>query len=318
VFNNAIKTTMKQLTSNLLMIEPVAFRFNEETAKNNFYQKHLDTISADEVKVKALAEFNDFVNKLRNHGVNVHVFKDTIKPDTPDSIFPNNWVSFHQDGRIALYPMCAENRRLERRTDILETLRNDFEISSIVDFSHYESEGLFMEGTGSMILDRETKICYAAISIRTDENIANEFCDEFGYELVSFTANQTHNGERLAIYHTNVMMCVADKYAIVCMDTIDNIDERNKVTQSLISSGKEVIEITETQKGMFAGNMLQVMGHEPLLVMSSSAFSSLTKQQIEKIQAYNPILHTSLDTIEACGGGSARCMMAEVFLPSRN
>ncbi|MDB4606484.1 arginine deiminase-related protein [Crocinitomicaceae bacterium] len=309
---------MKQLTSNLLMIEPVAFRFNEETAKNNFYQKHLDTISADEVKVKALAEFNDFVNKLRNHGVNVHVFKDTIKPDTPDSIFPNNWVSFHQDGRIALYPMCAENRRLERRTDILETLRNDFEISSIVDFSHYELEDLFMEGTGSMILDRETKICYAAISIRTDENIANEFCDEFGYELVSFTANQTHNGERLAIYHTNVMMCVADKYAIVCMDTIDNIDERNKVTQSLISSGKEVIEITEAQKGMFAGNMLQVMGHEPLLVMSSSAFSSLTKQQIEKIQAYNPILHTSLDTIEACGGGSARCMMAEVFLPSRN
>ncbi|MDG1351055.1 MAG: arginine deiminase-related protein [Crocinitomicaceae bacterium] len=309
---------MKQLTSNLLMIEPVAFRFNEETAKNNFYQKHLDTISADEVKVKALAEFNDFVNKLRNHGVNVHVFKDTIKPDTPDSIFPNNWVSFHQDGRIALYPMCAENRRLERRTDILETLRNDFEISSIVDFSHYELEDLFMEGTGSMILDRETKICYAAISIRTDENIANEFCDEFGYELVSFTANQTHNGERLAIYHTNVMMCVADKYAIVCMDTIDNIDERNKVTQSLISSGKEVIEITEAQKGMFAGNMLQVMGHEPLLVMSSSAFSSLTKQQIEKIQAYNPILHSSLDTIEACGGGSARCMMAEVFLPSRN
>ena len=309
---------MKQLTSNLLMIEPVAFRFNEETAKNNFYQKHLDTISADEVKVKALAEFNDFVNKLRNHGVNVHVFKDTIKPDTPDSIFPNNWVSFHQDGRIALYPMCAENRRLERRTDILETLRNDFEISSIVDFSHYELEDLFMEGTGSMILDRETKICYAAISIRTDENIANEFCDEFGYELVSFTANQTHNGERLAIYHTNVMMCVADKYAIVCMDTIDNIDERNKVTKSLIASGKEVIEITEAQKGMFAGNMLQVMGHEPLLVMSSSAFSSLTKQQIEKIQAYNPILHSSLDTIEACGGGSARCMMAEVFLPSRN
>jgi len=309
---------MKQLTSNLLMIEPVAFRFNEETAKNNFYQKHLDTISADEVKVKALAEFNDFVNKLRNHGVNVHVFKDTIKPDTPDSIFPNNWVSFHQDGRIALYPMCAENRRLERRTDILETLRNDFEISSIVDFSHYELEGLFMEGTGSMILDRENKICFAAISIRTDENIANEFCDEFGYELVSFTANQTHNGERLAIYHTNVMMCVADKYAIVCLDTIDNIDERNKVTQSLIASGKEVIEITEAQKGMFAGNMLQVMGHEPLLVMSSSAFSSLAKQQIEKIQAYNPILHSSLDTIEACGGGSARCMMAEVFLPSRN
>ena len=159
---------MKQLTSNLLMIEPVAFRFNEETAKNNFYQKNLDSISEEEIKLKSLAEFKNFVAKLENHGVTVHVIKDTIEPDTPDSIFPNNWVSFHQDGRVALYPMCAENRRLERRMDILEKLREKFKITSIVDFSHYESEDLFLEGTGSIILDRENKICYAAISIRTD------------------------------------------------------------------------------------------------------------------------------------------------------
>ena len=307
---------MKQLTSNLLMIEPVAFRYNEETAKNNYYQKHLDSISSDEVKARALAEFNSFVDKLENKGVNVHVIKDTIEPDTPDSIFPNNWVSFHQDGRVALYPMCAENRRLERRTDILEKLREKFKITSIVDFSHYESEDLFLEGTGSMILDRENKICYAAISIRTDENIAIEFCHEFDYRLVSFTANQTHEGERLAIYHTNVMMCVADKYAVVCIDTIDDPEERRRLEQALLDSGKAIIETTEAQKGLFAGNMLQVMGHEPLLVMSTSAFNSLTVHQVEKIQAYNPILHSSLDTIEACGGGSARCMMAEVFLPT--
>ena len=308
---------MKQLTSNLLMIEPVAFRFNEETAKNNFYQKNLDSISEEEIKLKSLVEFKNFVAKLENHGVTVHVIKDTIEPDTPDSIFPNNWVSFHQDGRVVLYPMCAENRRLERRTDILEKLREKFKITSIVDFSHYELENLFLEGTGSMILDRENKICYAAISIRTDEDIAKEFCSEFSYKLVAFTANQTHEGERLAIYHTNVMMCVADRYAIVCMDTIDDVDQRKKLGQELLDSGKEIIEITEAQKGLFAGNMLQVMGHKPLLVMSSSAYNSLTTQQLEKIQKYNPILHSSLDTIEACGGGSARCMMAEVFLPSK-
>lgn len=307
---------MKQLTSHILMIEPVAFRYNEETAKNNYYQKHLETFSAEEVQMKALKEFNGFVAKLEQKGVYVHVVQDTISPDTPDSIFPNNWVSFHQDGRVALYPMCAENRRNERRPDILDTLKKrGFNISSIVDFSVYEDEDLYLEGTGSMILDRQNKICYAALSIRTDEDIAKQFCNEFDYKLVAFTANQTHNGERLPIYHTNVMMCVADKYVVVCLDTIDDKKEREALENAIENSGKEIIEITEEQKGRFAGNMLQVQGNEAYLVMSSSAYNSLNKIQIEKIQSFNPILHSDINTIEACGGGSARCMMAEIFLP---
>lgn len=310
---------MKQLTSHILMIEPVAFRYNEETAKNNYYQKHLESFSAEEVQMKALKEFNEFVAKLEQKGVHVHVVQDTTSPDTPDSIFPNNWVSFHQDGRVALYPMCAENRRNERRPDILDTLqKRGFNISSIVDFSVYEDEDLYLEGTGSMILDRQNKICYAALSIRTDEDIAKEFCNEFDYKLVAFTANQTHNGERLPIYHTNVMMCVADKYVVVCLDTIDDKKEREALENAIENSGKEIIEITEEQKGRFAGNMLQVQGNEAYLVMSSSAYNSLNKIQIEKIQSFNPILHSDINTIEACGGGSARCMMAEIFLPIEN
>ena len=307
---------MKQLTSHILMIEPVAFRYNEETAENNYYQKHLDTFSAEEVQMKALKEFNGFVTKLEQNGVHVHVVQDSISPDTPDSIFPNNWVSFHQDGRVALYPMCAENRRSERRPDILDKLKDrGFNISSIVDFSVYEAEDLFLEGTGSMILDRQNKICYAALSIRTDEGIAQQFCSEFDYKLVAFTANQTHNGERLPIYHTNVMMCVADEYVIVCLDTIDDKNERKMLEQTILNSGKEIIEITEEQKGRFAGNMLQIQGNEAYLVMSSSAYNSLSEVQIERIQSFNPILHNDINTIEACGGGSARCMMAEIFLP---
>ena len=318
MFNNAINSRMKQSSSHLLMIEPVSFRYNEETAKNNYYQKHLKTFSLAEVQMNALKEFNAFVKILEQNGVNVHVIQDTIDPDTPDSIFPNNWVSFHQDGRVALYPMCAENRRTERRPDILEKLREKgFEISSVVDFSGYESEQLFLEGTGSMILDRQNKICYAALSIRTDAGVAQEFCKEFGYDLVCFTANQTHNDERLPIYHTNVMMCIADRYAIVCMDTIDNENERKMIETCIKKSGKELIEISEEQKERFAGNMLQVEGNQTFLVMSSSAYNSLTKDQIQKIESFNPIIHSDLNTIEACGGGSARCMMAEVFLPKQ-
>ncbi len=309
---------MKQSSSHLLMIEPVSFRYNEVTAKNNYYQKHLKTFSPEEVQMNALKEFNAFVKILEQNGVHVHVIQDTIDPDTPDSIFPNNWVSFHQDGRVALYPMCAENRRTERRPDILDKLKEKgFEISSVVDFSGYEAEQLFLEGTGSMILDRQNKICYAALSIRTDGGIAQEFCKEFGYDLVCFTANQTHNDERLPIYHTNVMMCIADRYAIVCMDTIDDAGERQLVESSIKKSGKELIEISEEQKERFAGNMLQVEGNQTFLVMSSSAYHSLTEDQIQQIESFNPIIHSDLNTIEACGGGSARCMMAEVFLPKR-
>ena len=308
-----------QITNNILMIQPVSFRYNEQTAVNNYYQQVLDNLSDEQTQEKALLEFNNLVELLKNVGVNVIVIEDTKKPDTPDSIFPNNWVSFHADGTVGLYPMCAENRRAERREDIFDTLVDEygFKIKEIKDFSEFEEHDKYLEGTGSMVLDREHKICYAAISIRTDEIAVMQFCEEFGYRPVCFTANQSVNEERMAIYHTNVMMCVADRFAVICLDTIDDKDERKHVVETLIETGKEIIEITQAQNHRFAGNMLQVMGDKPYLVMSNSAFSSLNNKQKKTIEKYCPIIYSSLDTIEACGGGSARCMMAEVFLPKK-
>lgn len=310
---------MSQITQHILMIEPVAFRYNEQTATNNYYQQVLDGLSPEQTQEKALQEFNSFVDALRSKGVNVITVKDTKSPDTPDSIFPNNWVSFHRDGKVGLYPMCALNRRQERREDIFDTLVDDhhFEISEIVDFTEFEQHDKYLEGTGSMILDRENKLCYAAISERTDEQAVMQFCDAFDYQPVCFTANQTVNDQRLPIYHTNVMMCVANNFAVICLDTIDEAEERTHVLETLQKSGKDIIEITEEQKHHFAGNMLQVMGKEPILVMSTSAYNSLTQHQIKRIESYCPIVHSSLDIIEACGGGSARCMMAEIFLPKQ-
>ncbi len=299
------------------MIQPVSFRFNEETAANNYYQKVLDGVTAKKAQDLALAEFNAFVDKLRSKGVNVIVVQDTKEPDTPDSIFPNNWVSFHSNGSVGLYPMCAVNRRTERREDIFDILVDEYQftIEEIKDFTQFEEYEKYLEGTGSMILDRENKLCYAAISERTDEQAVLQFCDVFNYQPVCFTANQSVNGQRLAIYHTNVMMCVADGFVVVCMDTINDKDEKAMVLDHFSKTGKEVIEITEEQKHHFAGNMLQVMGDQPYLVMSDSAHNALTENQINQIEKHCPIIHSPLDTIEACGGGSARCMMAEIFLP---
>lgn len=309
----------RQSTDTIMMIRPVRFRMNEQTAVNNYYQKVLDGLTADEIQEKALAEFDDFVEKLRQKGVNVIVIDDTLDPDTPDSIFPNNWISFHDDGRIGLYPMFAENRRLERRSDIIEKLREQFSVSALVDFTEFESSDIFLEGTGSMILDRPNKIAYAAMSERTQEQPLDEFCEAFGYEAVKFVANQDVDGKRLPIYHTNVMMCVADEFAILCVDSIDDQNERKAVIDRLEATGKEVIPISEDQKHHFAGNMLQVRSADDkrYLVMSGAAYQSLNEDQISRIEKYCPIIHSSLDTIEALGGGSARCMMAEVFLPKK-
>jgi hypothetical protein len=310
---------MKQITNNIMMIKPVGFRYNEQTAVNNYYQKVLDNLTPAKIQENALNEFNALVEKLQSIGVNVVVIEDNKATDTPDSIFPNNWVSFHNDGMVGLYPMCAENRRDERREDILDTLVDEygFSIEGIKDFTEFENHDKFLEGTGSMVLDRENKICYAAISIRTDEIAVMQFCEEFGYRPVCFTANQDVDGKRMAIYHTNVMMCVGGTFVVACLDTIDNAIERENVIESLQETRKEIIEITEAQKHRFAGNMLQVMGDRSYIVMSNSAYSSLTPEQKDVIEKHCPILHSSLDTIEACGGGSARCMMAEIFLPKQ-
>ena len=310
---------MKQITNSIMMIKPVGFRYNEQTAVNNYYQQVLDNLTSDEIQENALNEFNSLVEKLQSIGVNVIVIEDKKTTDTPDSIFPNNWVSFHNDGIVGLYPMCAENRRDERREDILDVLVDEygFAIEGIKDFTEFEDHDKFLEGTGSMVLDRENKICYAAISIRTDEFVVMQFCEEFGYRPVCFTANQDVDGERMAIYHTNVMMCVGDTFTVICLDAIDNAIERENVIETLEETGKEIIEITEAQNHRFAGNMLQVMGDRPSIVMSSSAYGSLSSEQKDVIKKHSPILHSSLDVIEACGGGSARCMMAEIFLPKQ-
>jgi hypothetical protein len=309
---------MKQTTNAILMIRPVAFRMNEQTAVNNYYQKVLDGLSAETVNAKAQAEFDAFVAKLRKAGVHVTVVEDTLEPNTPDSIFPNNWISFHENGDVVLYPMFAENRRAERREDILDILEDDgFVINEIMDYTLAEEDNVYLEGTGSLLLDRENGKAYCALSPRADEELMIEFCEDFEFTPVIFEAFQTVNGERKLIYHTNVMMCLGDTFAVICADCIDDKKERKMVLDSLKGDDKEIILITEDQMNSFAGNMLEVKGKndERFLVMSESAYKSLTKKQIAQLEAHVEIIHSSLDTIEACGGGSARCMMAEIFLP---
>lgn len=304
-----------QTTNTVLMIEPVAFGYNAQTAENNYFQveqKGADTQS------KALVEFNNFVEKLRNKGINVVAVKDTLEPHTPDSIFPNNWVSFHKDGKVVLYPMFAPNRRAERRMDILEMIKSKgFEITEIDDFTASENENKFLEGTGSMIFDHDNKIAYGSVSLRMDEELFKEFCAKYGFTPVVFHSYQNAGDQRLPIYHTNVMMCVADKFVVICLDCIDDELEREKVQEIIKSSGKEIIEISEDQLQQFAGNMLQVNNSEgkKFLVMSQTAYQSLTPEQINSIEKYCEIIYSDLNTIEINGGGSARCMLAEVFLP---
>ena len=309
---------MRQTTNSILMIRPVAFRMNEQTAVNNYYQKVLDGLLPATVNAKAQQEFDTFVEKLRAVGVDVTVVDDTLDPDTPDSIFPNNWISFHENGDVAMYPMFAENRRAERREEILDILEdNGFVINNIVDYTSAEEDGFFLEGTGSLLLDRENSKAYCALSPRADEELFIEFCEDFDYAPVIFEAFQTVDGERKLIYHTNVMMCLGENFAVICSDCIDDKKERKMVLDNLKENNKEIILITEAQVNSFAGNMLEVRGanDKKYLVMSAVAHQCLTLTQIEQLEKHAEILSSSLDTIEACGGGSARCMMAEVFLP---
>lgn len=308
---------MKQITDTILMIRPVAFRMNEQTAVNNYYQKVMDSLLPETVNAKAQQEFDAFVEKLKSVGVNVVVVDDTTDTDTPDSIFPNNWVSFHENGDVALYPMFAENRRNERREDILDMLEDQgFLIENIVDYTSAEEDDIFLEGTGSIVLDRANHKAYCALSPRADEELLIEYCEDFEYTPIIFEAYQTVNGDRKLIYHTNVMMCIGETFAVICADCIDDKKERKMVLDNLKEDGKEIILLTEAQLNNFAGNMLQVTNAngKSYLVMSDSARQVLTNDQVAKIEKHTEILNANLDTIEACGGGSARCMMAEIFL----
>lgn len=308
---------MSQTSKVVLMVRPAHFGFNPETADSNFYQKQ-DFRPQDEIQRLALAEFEGFVAQLRDQGVEVLVADDSDSPLKTDAVFPNNWLSTHADGKLIMYPMFSPNRRLERRKEIIEQLiQLGFGISEIIDLSFFEEDGQFLEGTGSMVFDHQAKVIYACFSERTHPVPLAYVGKLLGYQVVSFEAVQEVDGKLTPIYHTNVMMHVGNDFAVVCLDSITKAADRQKVKDTLIRSGKKVIPITIRQKFQFAGNMLEVSneGGEKFTVMSQSAFDSLNVGQIQEIEKYTTIISPSIPIIEKLGGGSVRCMLAEVFLP---
>ena len=311
-----------QSTNTILMVKPSAFRFNEETAVNNHFQMADQSQTATQIKNKAVHEFDCMVSMLQKNGVEVIVFDHDNGTETPDSVFPNNWFSTHQNGDVYLYPMNAMNRRLERKLEIFDTIKekHHLRISNIIDFTLGEKEDLFLEGTGSMILDRVNGFIYASISKRTSEKLLSEYAKKINYDVISFKSYHSSSNLSPLIYHTNVMMCLASSFAVICLESILDQNERQKVMHKLKETEKTIIEITFDQMKNFAGNMLEVQNSngDLFLVMSSTAYHSLNKNQINQIQQYAQILHSPIDTIETLGGGSARCMMAEIFLPNQD
>ena len=290
------------------MIRPLHFTYNAETAVNNSFQVKSDTGNLTEMAVQ---EFDAFVSALKKAGIDVTVIEDSPDPHTPDAIFPNNWISFHEGGVYCLFPMFAANRRKERKKEVIELIRNKFNYQQLIDFTHYESDNLYLEGTGSMVLDRDQRIAYACLSPRTDAGVMEDFCKKLNYRSVIF--HSTDQAGR-AIYHTNVMMCVADRYVVICLDSITDPEEKRSVREIILASGKDIIAISMDQMNHFAGNMLQLenTAGEKILVMSSAAWQSLTPDQQKKLSGYDRILHAPLQHIETNGGGSARCMIAEI------
>lgn len=306
---------MAKFVNSILMIRPFNFRFNSETAKNNYFQKQSISAVEENILKKSINEFDQLVVKLKSCGFNVHVFQDDHKNDTPDSVFPNNWITFHENKKIAIYPMFAKNRRMERDERVIKFLEaKNLVFESVYDYTSAENDGLYLEGTGSMVLDRYNNKAYCSLSERTNENLIIEFCNDFNYMPIVFNSFQTSGKKRKPIYHTNVMMCLAHKYCVICLSSIDCKKQKELVRQSLIHDNKEIIEISEAQLNLFAGNMIELINNSgSFLFMSQSAYISLTENQINKISKYSKIIYTSVSTIENCGGGSVRCMIAEIF-----
>jgi hypothetical protein len=299
-----------QNTSKVLMIRPLHFIYNAETAVNNSFQVKGNQENLSE---KAVQEFDALVSELRKQGIDVTIVEDSADPHTPDAIFPNNWISFHASGIYCLYPMFAPNRRKERKAEVLEIIKEKFHYHHLIDFTHYESENHFLEGTGSMVLDRDQRLAYACLSPRTDLSVLEDFCKQMNYQPVVFHSTNEAGQD---IYHTNVMMCVADRYVVICLDSIPDPAEKKRVTEAILSGGKEIVQISTDQMNHFAGNMLQLENNlkEKILVMSSAAWDSLYPEQKEKLSKYNKVVHASLQHIESNGGGSARCMIAEIHI----
>jgi len=307
---NQSEKNIRQTADSLLMIRPASCGYNPQTAASNAFQKQIEKLSAADIQARAAREFDNLVKLLRAHDINVFVAEDTPETAKPDAVFPNNWISFHQDGTVFLYPMLSEKRNAERRTDIIESLKKDFQIEKIIDLS--SGENRILEGTGSMVFDHPNRIVYACLSPRTDKSLLEKFAALIDYEPVSFVSTDEHGAE---IYHTNVVMCVGKHLAVICLETIKNPAERNQMAEILAKTNHEIIEISFAQMNRFAGNMLEVRSNknENFLLMSASAHQSLDANQIAVIEKYARILSANIETIEAVGGGSVRCMLAEIF-----
>lgn len=298
-----------QTANKILMVRPAKFAYNEQTAESNHFQGKLCISNINE---KALVEFDNFVNILRNNKIDVVVVQDTKEPHTPDSIFPNNWFSTHSTGELILYPMFAENRRLERKPAVLNTISQYFNADKIIDLTEWEKENKFLEGTGSIILDHINMIAYACRSDRTDESVFEEFCSKMKFKPVFFDAVD-ENGN--SIYHTNVMMSIGEKVAVICSEAISEKSKREIVLKSLIETKKEIVEISFNQMNHFCANILEVRNskNSRCLIMSQTSCESFTESQKEVLNKYSKIISAPLQTIESIGGGSARCMIAEIF-----
>ena len=294
----------------ILMVRPYQFYFNQQTAANNFFQSNINIENANEL---AIAEFDVMVAQLRAHQIKVNVIQDTKDPSTPDAIFPNNWISTHAGGTLCLYPMYAENRRAERKSTVLDFLYSNYKIQNVLDLTDLEKEGKFLEGTGSMVLDHQNKIAYGCLSERLDKEAFTNWCDKMQFNPITFKAV---DDKAQPIYHTNVLMCMGNQFVVICLESIPNELEKQMLLESFLQTNKEVIKISQDQLNHFAGNMLQVfdMHEKPHLIMSEQAHASLHPAQIKSLEKYNPILPISIPTIEALGGGSTRCMMAEIHL----
>lgn len=307
------ENSLKHFTNRVLMVRPAAFGYNNETAESNAFQNQVD-LSRDVILQNALNEFDRAVEILRDSGVEVFVAQDTPFPEKPDAVFPNNWISFHSNGEMILYPMEARNRRCERRLELVVELQQKLNFEQVFDLSYFEEKSLFLEGTGSVVFDHEHKKAYAAISSRTSADVMNELCTHLRYEPILFHA-QDELGQ--AIYHTNVVMCVGVNFVVICLEAIatETESERLLLLESIRNSGKEVLDISMKQLNDFAGNMLVLKNREdePLLVLSATAKKSLNHHQLNFLSERVCLVVLPIETIETIGGGSARCMLAEIF-----
>ena len=308
----------KQCANTLLMVRPANFGYNPETADNNVFQTNNDSLSIREIADRAMKEFDELLSRLKAASIEVVVIEDSVQPKKTDAVFPNNWFTTHDDGRIILYPMYSPNRRLERRTDIIDYLEESYEVSEVKSYTSHEDKGVILEGTGSMIIDRPNKIIYACLSQRTDQRLLDKLSAELGgYEVIGFVAVDDQD---VPYYHTNVIMTLGDDLAIICLESIADPTERARVEEKLKSTGKVIVDISRSQVLKYCGNMLQVnnTNGEQYMVMSQSARDHLTPSQISQIESYVTILSSPIDIIEEYGGGSARCMLAELFLAPKS